>query len=160
MPANNLKTNYDEIIITSPHPMYSPMHRKPNQVGKESETVSIKGMLYALLGVISYSFCGPLVKMCYKIEPNISSYEILYWNSLAQIVMTFCISHFIYNTFAFEVPPKYHLLILLRGTLGFFSILAVYASVKLMPLSIATCFSYTAPLFVSVIAWLAIGEKL
>ena len=124
------------------------------------DKLKIRGILYGLAGMLSYSFTGPLVKMAYRIEPNISPYEILYWNSMLMMFLNYGMSRFVFEVFAFDVPKKYHRLILLRGFAGFISILGVYASVKIMPLSIATCFSYTLPLFTTIIAWLTIGEKL
>lgn len=57
-------------------------------------------------------------------------------------------------------PPGVRLLLVLRGTVGFFGVFGLYYSVNYLELSDATVITFLTPTMAAILAWLFLGEKL
>lgn len=57
-------------------------------------------------------------------------------------------------------PPGVRLLLVLRGTVGFFGVFGLYYSVNYLELSDATVITFLTPTMAAVLAWFFLGEKL
>lgn len=57
-------------------------------------------------------------------------------------------------------PPGVRLLLMLRGTVGFFGVFGLYYSVNYLELSDATVITFLTPTMAAILAWLFLGEKL
>jgi drug/metabolite transporter (DMT)-like permease len=57
-------------------------------------------------------------------------------------------------------PPGVRLLLILRGTVGFFGVFGLYYSVNYLELSDATVITFLTPTMAAILAWFFLGEKL
>lgn len=115
-------------------------------------------MLFAFAYSLSYSFSMPLVKILYNHNPNISSYEILYYKSVTMIGFDYIYAK-IYGVHVMDVPLEYRNVIVVRGLCGFFGIHGSWASLKYIPLYISNCIFMTGPIWTSFAACMYLKEK-
>lgn len=59
-----------------------------------------------------------------------------------------------------DIPKKYRTLIVIRTITGFIGIGGLFNAVKYMPISQANCIYFTSPMFLAVMAYFALNEKL
>ena len=131
---------------------------KTEEQKKEDDKINIKGMMYGLIGALTYSLSQPIFKIIYLKYSSISPYEVNYLMSLIMLTLNYL---FVKSNGAFilDLPRKYHRLILLRAFCGFLGYVGLVSSVKYLPVSTASCMYFTSPIWAAVLAFIFLKEK-
>lgn len=112
-----------------------------------------------LIGVSSYSVAAPIVKMCYLHNPTISEYEIVYWKSISMVLFNYLFIRS-FGVFPMDVPRKYQNLIVFRACIGFFGLQGLWGAVRYMPVTVASCIFFTAPIWTALLAHCLFKESM
>jgi len=116
-------------------------------------------MIFGVVGNLAYSLTSPVVKIIYQHNSAISSYEVLYWKSISMMVMNYFFVRS-FGVFVMDVPKEYRNIIVFRALIGYVGIQGLWASVKYMPVSTASCIFFTLPIWSALYAFVFIKEKL
>ena len=118
-----------------------------------------KGMLFGLASNLSYSCTIPIVKMIYLHNTSISSYEVMYWNSVIMMVMTYAFVR-VNGKSPIEVQQEYRNVIVVRAILGYCGLQGWWSSVYYIPVSVANCIFFTYPIWAGIYCFCWLKEKL
>jgi drug/metabolite transporter (DMT)-like permease len=111
------------------------------------------GVKYMLLASFIFAIMGAFAKLA---SEHMSSLEVVFFRNIFGIVL---IGYTVYKNPMTHKGGKPFLL-LFRGLMGFFALLAYFYNIANIPLGDAVTFSKTAPIFTAVFAWLFLNEKL
>jgi len=111
------------------------------------------GVKYMLIASFTFAIMGAFAKLA---SQELSSLEVVFFRNIAGVLII---------GFSIYKKPMNHLggkplLLLFRGSMGFFALLAYFYNIAHIPLGDAVTFSKTAPIFTAVFAWLFLDEKL
>ena len=157
---NNTKNNNDSQLdtertlnqITDPTPESSP-------VQTVDDSVSIIGILYAILSAVGFSFMGFFVKYIYRTNESISTFHILYLQQLGGMLIHYLVGKY-FGILVISVDQKYRKVILLRASIGYFGTLGYQLAMKLMPFYTANCLFFTIPIWSSFMAYFILQESI
>lgn len=86
-------------------------------------------------------------------------YEVIYWKSVSMIIYNYLyITSF--GLTIIDIPKNYRKVMLCRGFVGFFGLQGYWASLKYMPISLASCICVTTPIPLAILAQVILGEKM
>ena len=85
--------------------------------------------------------------------------EAVFWKSLSMMVMNYCFAKS-YGSHVLNIPRKFHKIMLLRAFAGFGGVSGLFTAAKYIPMSLLTCILMTNPLFVSLLGYVILREKL
>jgi len=112
-----------------------------------------RGVLYMLIGALISATNGALTKI---LADDMPALEIVFFRNIIGIVL---ILYALKHTSPTLNGGKFYLLIQ-RGMLGFFAMILFFYTVTTIPLGEAITLNKTSPLFVAVLAYYLLGEKL
>ncbi|MEA1982666.1 MAG: DMT family transporter [Campylobacterota bacterium] len=112
-----------------------------------------KGVLYMLLGALISALNGAVSKV---LSEDMSAMEIVFFRNLIGI---FLILYALKHTPPTLVGGKFHLL-LTRGLFGFLAMILFFYTITTIPLGEAITLNKTSPLFVTILAYYILKEKL
>lgn len=119
----------------------------------------MKAILLGLLAQIFFSTENPAAKQIYISYPNISPYEMLYIKSAVTLPISFLWSKS-QGSHILDISHSFRHIVVLRGITSFFAIQGIWGSNKFMPLTTASCIYCTTPIWVSLIAYFYLNEKI
>lgn len=111
------------------------------------------GVKYMLLASFLFAIMGAFAKLA---SEHMSSLEVVFFRNLFGVVI---IGYAIYKTKTKSRGGKPFLL-LFRGLMGFFSLLAYFYNIAHISMGDAVTYSKTAPIFTALFAWAFLKEKL
>jgi len=112
-----------------------------------------RGILFMLLASLSFAFMGGFAKSVSQILPPV---EVTFFRNIFGVLI---VGFSIYKSPLKQIGGK-PLLLLFRGSMGFVALLAYFYIMAYIPLGEAVTYNKTSPLFVAVLAYYLLGEKL
>lgn len=112
-----------------------------------------KGVIYMLLGALISALNGAITKI---LTEDLSALEVVFFrNLLGVVIILYALKH---------TPPtlnggKFHLL-LMRGVFGFLAMILFFYTITVIPLGEAITLNKTSPLFVTILAFYLLKERL
>ena len=85
--------------------------------------------------------------------------EAVYWKSISMMVMNYMFTRY-HGAYVLDVPRKFHKLMLLRAFTGFLGLAGIFIAVKHLPVSTANCIIMIDPLFVALLSFIFMGDKI
>ena len=112
-----------------------------------------RGVLYMLMASLLFAVMGAFAKLA---SDHMSSLEVVFFRNLFGVL--------IIGAAIVRTPMRHEggkpLLLLFRGLMGFFALLAFFYNIAHIPLGDAVTFSKTSPIFTAIFAWLFLNERL
>jgi drug/metabolite transporter (DMT)-like permease len=112
-----------------------------------------KGVLYMLIGALISALNGAIAKI---LSQDLSAMEIVFFrNFIGVLIILYALKH---------TPPtlsggKFHMLIT-RGVFGFLAMILFFYTITVIPLGEAITLNKTSPLFVSILAYYILKDRL
>ena len=112
-----------------------------------------RGILLMLLASLASAMVGGFTKVVTQSLPPL---EVTFFRNLFGVILI--------GITIYKIPLKQKggklLLLLFRGTIGFFSLLAYFYTIAHIPLGEAVTYNKTSPIFVAIFAYIFLNEKL
>lgn len=112
-----------------------------------------KGALFMLLSALVAAFNGALTKM---LSNDMSALEIVFFRSIVGMLFLFAMLKHTPT----KLPGGQPLMLFLRGILGFSAMILFFYTIATIPLGMAITLNETSPLFVSILAFFLLNERL
>ncbi|XP_054164352.1 solute carrier family 35 member G1-like, partial [Oppia nitens] len=113
------------------------------------------GIFCAIISVLFWSSAG----LCIKLSTDVHALEMLTVSALIQTAIYFIVMLNTKTVVNYFGEPNERIYLFLRCTLGTISMACLYTSYRLIPLSDATTMRFTAPVFVSLFAYILLRER-
>lgn len=133
---------------------YFRLSRPPLSAAPPDGPTVVRGILYALIGVGFFAVMAALAKIATE---SYSVVEVVFFRNLFGIIPPLFI---LVSTQQWDLLRTNHLAgHFWRGTLGIASMALIFTSVSMLPLADYTAISFTAPLFVTALSGIVLGER-
>ena len=90
---------------------------------------------------------------------SLSPFEILYIKSIWHTILNYLFCHF-NGVFILDIPHEYRNIIVFRGLIGYVGIQGIWGAAKYMPITLASCITTTAPIWLAILAHFYLGETI
>eukprot|EP00826_Nyctotherus_ovalis_P053742 TRINITY_DN7010_c0_g1_i13.p1 TRINITY_DN7010_c0_g1~~TRINITY_DN7010_c0_g1_i13.p1 ORF type:complete len:338 (-),score=48.25 TRINITY_DN7010_c0_g1_i13:154-1167(-) len=119
---------------------------------------TVMGILYCAVACCFFSCMNGFSKHLYNTS-NITTWEIVYWRSLALVLCNLLTAQFSGST-VFAIPKKISKALLWRVITGFIGMAFLFLQTKVMSFSKATSIFFIYPGFTMIFAYLIMNEKI
>ena len=84
----------------------------------------------------------------------------MYWKSLSMMIANYYLISYYGKNYAADVPEEMRKFVLFRGVMGFLGLNGLWGAIKFVPMSIASCIFYSAPIFTALLSGIFLGEHM
>ena len=84
----------------------------------------------------------------------------MYWKSFSMMIAQYYVISCNGQNYASGVPKEFRKFVIIRGIIGFLGLNGIWGGIKFVPMSIASCIFYSAPIFTALLSGIFLGEHM